>query len=114
MAGNPLTDPNWAAEVTKTIVSTIDKIRDRTTTPVVMLARAVVFGLLGGILSGAALVLIVIALTRGLINLLEWPLDHDTAVWVSYAFLGSLFVLIGSICMTRRQASDESNDKGGR
>ena len=106
MAGNPLTDPNWAADVTQTIVSTIDKIRDRTTTPIVMLARGLVFGILGVILSSAAFVLFLIGLSRGLISLIEWPLDHDSAVWVSHAIVGGLLVLAGSICMVKRQSKE--------
>lgn len=106
MAGNPLTDPNWAADVTQTIVSTIDKIRDRTTTPIVMLARGLVFGILGVILSSAAFVLLLIGLSRGLISLIEWPLDHDSAVWVSHAIVGALLVLAGSICMVKRQSKE--------
>lgn len=102
MAGNPLSDPNWAADVTTTIVSAVDKIRDRTTTPIVMVARGLVFGLLGSILALAALILFLIGMSRGLINLVEWPLDHDSAVWVSHAILGGLLVLIGSICMAKR------------
>lgn len=106
MAGNPLSDPNWATDMTETIVSTVDKIRDRTTTPVVMVARGLVFGLLGGILSIAALVLLVVGLSRGLINLIEWPLDHDTAVWVSHATVGGLLVLAGSVCMAKRHGKE--------
>lgn len=106
MAGNPLSDPNWAADVTETIVSTVDKIRDRTTTPIVMIARGLVFGLLGGILGIAALVLFLIGLSRGLINLIEWPLDHESAVWVSHALIGGLLVLAGSICMAKRQSKE--------
>ncbi|MEY2643267.1 MAG: hypothetical protein RLZZ368_1914, partial [Actinomycetota bacterium] len=30
MAGNPLSDPNWASDFTDTIVDTIDKVRNRT------------------------------------------------------------------------------------
>lgn len=106
MAGNPLSDPNWAADMTETIVSTVDKIRDRTTTPIVMIARGLVFGLLGGILASAAVILLVIGLSRGLINFIEWPLDHDTAVWVSHAIVGGLLVLAGSICMAKRQSKE--------
>lgn len=103
MAGNPLNDPNWAAEMAGTIVSTVDKIRDRTTTPIVMIARGLVFGLLGSILGIAAVVLLLIGASRGLINVIEWPLDHDTAVWVSHALVGGILVLAGSVCMAKRQ-----------
>ena len=50
MAANPLNDPKWAENMTDTIVSTVDKVRDRTTKPIVMAARGVVFGLLAAFL----------------------------------------------------------------
>jgi len=107
MPSNPLTDPNWAADVTDKIVDTIDKVRDRTTKPIVYLARGLVFGLLSAFLGVMALGLVLIGLSRGLINLMEWPLDHDTAVWVSYLVLGGLLCLIGALCMIRRQGKDK-------
>lgn len=106
MAGNPLSDPDWAADMTVTIVSTVDKIRDRTTKPIVMIARGLVFGLLGSILGIATFVLLLITVSRGLINLIEWPLDHDTAVWVSHAVLGSVLAVAGSVCMAKRQSKE--------
>lgn len=106
MPANPLNDPNWAADVTETIVSTVDKIRDRTTTPIIMVARGLVFGLLGGMLGLTAFVLLIIGTSRGLISFFEWPLDHDTAVWVSHATTGGLFVLIGAVCMAKRQSKE--------
>jgi uncharacterized BrkB/YihY/UPF0761 family membrane protein len=106
MAGNPLTDPNWAAEVTDKIVDTIDKVRDRTTKPIIYLARGLVFGLLSTILGIMALVLLLVGISRALINFIEWPLDHDTAVWVSYFILGGLLCLIGTVCMIKRQHKD--------
>ena len=106
MAGNPLTDPNWASDFTDTIVDTVDKVRDRTTTPIVMAARGLVFGLLTAFLGLMALSLLLIAISRGVINLLEWPLDHDTAVWVSHLTLGGVFCLVGTIFMIRRQSKE--------
>jgi len=106
MAGNPLTDPNWAADVTDKIVDTVDKVRDRTTKPIVLLARGLVFGLLSAFLGITALALLLIATSRALINFLEWPFDHDTAVWVSYLVLGGLLCLIGTVCMIKRQSKE--------
>jgi uncharacterized protein YacL len=106
MAGNPLTDPNWAADVTDTIVETIDKVRSRTTKPIILIARGLVFGLLSAFLGIMALALLLIGVTRALINFIEWPLDHDTAVWVSYFILGGLLCLIGTVCMIKRQSKD--------
>ncbi len=106
MAGNPLTDPNWAAEFTQTIVKSIDKVRNRTTKPIVMIARGLVFGILIAFLGMMALVLLLVGLSRGLINLLEWPFDHDTAVWMSHLILGSLLILSGTILMIKRQRKE--------
>lgn len=106
MAGNPLTDPNWAADVTDKIVDTVDKVRDRTTKPIVLLARGLVFGLLSAFLGITALTLFLIATSRALINLVEWPFDHDTAVWVSYLVLGGALCLVGALCMIRRQSRE--------
>jgi hypothetical protein len=103
MAGNPLTDPNWASDFTETI---IDKVRDRTTKPIVMVARGLVFGLLSTFLGLMALVLLLVGLSRALINLLEWPFDHDSAVWISHIVLGSLLCLAGAIFMVRRQRKE--------
>ena len=106
MAGNPLTDPNWATEFTQTIVESIDKVRNRTTKPIVMIARGLVFGLLIAFLGVMALVLLLVGLSRGLINLLEWPFDHDSAVWISHLILGALLVLLGAILMIKRQRKE--------
>lgn len=106
MAGNPLTDPNWATDVTDKFVNTIDKVRDRTTKPIVYLARGVVFGLLGIFMGVMALVLLLIGTSRALISFIEWPLDHDTAVWVSYLVFGGLLCLVGAVCMIKRQGKD--------
>jgi DNA segregation ATPase FtsK/SpoIIIE-like protein len=106
MAGNPLTDPNWASDFTETIIDTVDKVRDRTTKPIVMVARGLVFGLLSTFLGLMALVLLLVGLSRALINLLEWPFDHDSAVWISHIVLGSLLCLAGAIFMVRRQRKE--------
>lgn len=106
MAGNPLTDPNWATDVTDKIVDSIDKVRARTTKPIILIARGLVFGLLSAFLGVMALVLLLVGVSRALINFIEWPLDHDTAVWVSYFVLGGLLCLIGTVCMIKRQSKD--------
>ena len=106
MARNPLTDPTWAENMTETIVSTVDKGRDRTTKPIIMIARGLVFGLLAAFLGLFVAVVGLVGAHRGLINFLEWPLDHDTAVWVAYLLLGGLLCLAGSVCMIKRQSQD--------
>jgi uncharacterized protein YacL len=103
MAGNPLTDPNWAADVTDSIVNTVDKVRDRTTKPLVIAARGLVFGLLASFLGILIVGLLIVGLTRAMISLIEWPLDHDSAVWVSYLIIGGILCAIGASFMARRR-----------
>lgn len=106
MAGNPLTDPNWAADVTDSIVNTVDKVRDRTTKPLVMAARGLVFGLLASFLGILIIGLLIVGLTRAMISLIEWPLDHDSAVWVSYLVIGGLLCALGARFMVRRRSEE--------
>lgn len=106
MAGNPLTDPNWAADVTDSIVNTVDKVRDRTTKPLVIAARGLVFGLLASFLGILIVGLLIVGLTRAMISLIEWPLDHDSAVWVSYLLIGGILCAIGALFMARRRSEE--------
>jgi uncharacterized membrane protein YedE/YeeE len=106
MAGNPLTDPNWAADVTDSIVNTVDKVRDRTTKPLVMAARGLVFGLLAAFLGILIVGMLLVGVTRAIIALIEWPLDHDTAVWISYLVIGAALCGIGALFMARRQSEE--------
>ena len=108
MAGPSFTDPGWAAKQADTIVRIVDQIRNRTTRPVVLLARGLVFGLIAvtGVLT--AVVLLMIGTTRALQAFIEWPLSHPTAVWVSYLVLGGLLLLTGSVLMRLRHGKAAS------
>ncbi|CAB4889040.1 unannotated protein [freshwater metagenome] len=104
MPGNPLTDPNWAANLADTIERVVSTVRDKTTKPLLVAYRGIVFGLIGAFGGLAALVLAVILLTRGLQAIIEWPFDHRDAVWISYLLVGSLFSVVGMLCMRKRHA----------
>ena len=77
MPGNPLTDPNWAPDLADQIAEFVGNIRDKTTNNAIKAARAVVFGLLGAILGVVALVLLIIAGTRGLKELYDLGTSTD-------------------------------------
>jgi predicted lysophospholipase L1 biosynthesis ABC-type transport system permease subunit len=106
MPGNPLTDPNWATDVTDLIERGVSQLRNRTTRPIVMAARGIVFGLLAGITGIVALTLFTVALFRGLQAILEVPFDHETAVWVSYVLVGVLLVIAGMVAMAKRHTEE--------
>jgi len=106
MPTNPLSDPNWAPQVADTIERVVGEVRDRTTRPIIMTARGLVFGLLAVIVGLFAVVILIIGLFRALQALLEWPFDHATAVWLSYVLVGGLFCLGGVFCMVQRNPKE--------
>lgn len=104
MGGLSFTDPGWAGKQADTIVRIIDQLRLRTTRPLVLLARGLVFGLVAVAGGVTALLLLLIAATRALQAVIEWPFSHPTAVWVSYLVLGGLLLVAGSVFMKLRHS----------
>jgi hypothetical protein len=102
MPGNPLTDENWAPDLADQITAFISNVRDKTTNNAIKVARGVVFGLLGAILGVVALVLFIIAGTRGLKELYDLGTSTDKAVYLSYFTLGGIFTLVGVFLMVKR------------
>ena len=106
MAGNPLTDPNWAPDLADTVERLVGTVREKATKPVVHAARGVVFGVLAGILAVVAITLLLIAATRGLQALLDLAVGWSTAVYLSYFIVGGILCLAGLLLLTRRPPPD--------
>ena len=105
MPGNPFTDPNWAADLADTIERVVGNVRDKTTKPLVVATRAVVYGLLAGILGVAAVVLLLAVLTRGLQTLLDLGVSQPRSVYLSYLIVGGLISLGGVLVLRKRYSS---------
>lgn len=108
MPGNPLTDPNWAADTTDTVVRVVDQVKSKTTKPAVMAARGLVFGILAAFLGLFALVLLLLGLTRGLQAALDAGFDHERSVYISYFIVGGLLSLVGLLLFKKRNAGSTS------
>ncbi len=108
MAGNPLTDPNWAEATTEQVVKLVDNVKAKTTKPAVMVARGLVFGLLAMFLGLFALVLLLVGLTRGLQAAIEPLLDQGRAVYISYFIVGGALTLAGAILFKKRNDASGS------
>ena len=109
MPGNPLTDPNWASELASTVERYVSLVRDKTTTKVVLVVRALVFGIVISFAAIAAIVLSIILATKftqRLVNI-TFRVDHDSSVWISYALVGALFTL-GGFLLLRLRAPKET------
>lgn len=105
MPGNPLTDPNWATEVTEQITTFVGGIREKTTDNAVKVVRGVVFAMIGLFLGLVAIVLLLIISTRALQSLLDIWFEWDKSVWLSYFIVGGILTLGGLFLMSRRQSA---------
>jgi hypothetical protein len=104
MPGNPLTDPNWADEMTDTVVRTVDAVRDKTTVPVIYAARGLVFGIIAAFLGVFILVLLILGLLRGTQALLDVWVTPARAVYLSYLIVGGLMCIAGLVLFGKRNA----------
>ena len=105
MPGNPLTDPNWADDTTDTVIRLVGSVRDKATTPIVYAARGLVFGLIAAFLGMFALVIGLILVTRAMQAGLDWKLDHERSVYISYLAVGTVFSLAGLWLFKKRNAN---------
>jgi hypothetical protein len=86
------------AQAADAIVSAVETVRDRTTTPIMKIARGLVFG----VFAGTIIVAIVILAIIGAIRLLDEVLP--SGVWLPYLILGLLFTVVGALLFRRRNA----------
>ena len=86
---------DWTVQVTDTIESVVGAIRDKTTVPAETAARAIVYGILIGVMASASVVL----LTIGLVRLL----DNWLRIWAVYAILGGVFTALGLLSWWMRR-----------
>ena len=85
----------WPAQAADTVVDVIGKVRDKTTKPAILAARALVYGLVAGVVGSIALVLFLVVLIRVLDNYVPGP------VWWIYLGLAVVFT-IGGIVLIRK------------
>lgn len=92
-------EPDWTAQVTDLVVDTVDKVRDRTTGPILDISHGSVHAVV------AMIVLLPVAVLGllGLVRLLNWAIPGD--VWFVYAGLGTIFCLVGVLLWSRRSPS---------
>lgn len=106
MPGNPLTDPNWATDLTDQITTMVGNVRDKTTNNAIVAVRGVVFGLMALLLGPVALVLLLILSTRGLQSLLDIFFEWDKADYTSYFIVGGILVILGWFLMSKRHTTE--------
>lgn len=105
MPGNPITDPNWAADTANTVVRVVESVREQTTTKAVYAARAIVFGIIAAFLGVFILVISIILVMRAVQELLELAVTEAQAVYLSYFIVGGMLCLAGLFLFKKRNAS---------
>lgn len=93
--GSDDTGTDWADQVTNLVVDSVDKVRDRTTGPILEYSRVSVH------LVVAIMVLlpITVLMFAGVIRLLTWAVGR---AWLSYTIIGSVFMLLGILLWSKR------------
>ena len=89
-------EPDWTEQVADAIDNAVLTVRDKTVVPAQKLVRAVVAGLLAGVLASVALILLAIGSFRALAVYL--PED----VWLAHLILGGILTAGGLFCWSRR------------
>lgn len=100
--GASTADRDWTDEVTDRIESVVTTVRDKTTVPVIKVARAVVFGLVAGVLLAGALLLLVVAFVRLLDVYLPYH-PHSRRVWTVDLVASAIFLGTGAFFWRRRK-----------
>jgi hypothetical protein len=93
---------DWPADVAARIDSVVGAVREKTTVPVMAVARVVVYGTVVGVLTAAAILLIVIALVR-ILNVYLWFYPEARRVWVVDAVASAIFLGLGALAWRRRR-----------
>jgi len=94
----PATDGDWAAQTADTIERVVGSVRGKTAEPLDRIARLLVYGLVAGILGIAAVVLLAVAVVRGL------DVAIPGEVWSAHAVAGGIFTLAGLFLWRKRSA----------
>jgi hypothetical protein len=95
---------DWPAQAADTIVRVVGQVRDKTTGPAETAAKAIVYGLLAGLLGTACLVMVAIMAVRILDN---YVVGEDNT-WLAHLIVGTAFTLAGLYMWSRRRAPEQA------
>jgi hypothetical protein len=94
----PGSSEDWTDQVTDLIVDSVDKVRSRTTGPILEISRGSVHAIVAVLLLLPVAVLFLMLTIR----LLTYFVFRE--VWITYTVLGMLFTLIGVVMWSRRNS----------
>lgn len=92
-------DGDLVSQIVGLIESLVSLIRDRAISPIVKIARAIVFGTLAAVVGFAVLVLFAILVVRVLVVAIP-----GERAWLAHLITGVLFLTAGVFAMSKRRA----------
>jgi|SRR5690606_23503548 hypothetical protein len=92
----PLTG-DWPVQAADLVVDVVSTVRDRTLGPIMLVARALVYGILVTVLALTATILLLIAVVR----FVDWLVPGE--VWSAYLVLGTVFTIGGLVMWSQRR-----------
>jgi hypothetical protein len=98
----PGSGEDWTDQVTDLIVDSVDKVRSRTTGPILEVSRGSVHAIVAVLLLLPVAVLFLVLTVR----VLTYFVFRE--VWITYTVLGMLFTLVGVVLWSRRNSGARS------
>ena len=96
-------DPDWPVQAADAVERVVGTIRDKTTVPLTTVARALVFGLVAGVMGVAVVVLLAIGAVRVLDVYLDYIPRVPEGVWAAHLLVGMIFSLFGLWLWSKRR-----------
>ncbi len=92
-------EPDLADQAADAVINLVDTVRSKTTGPVLTVARALVYGLIGLFAGLVAAILLAIALVRAIDAYLPGE------VWSAHLLVGAVFTVAGFLVWTKRNGA---------
>src|SRR6266508_6961846 len=84
---------DWPSQIADSIENIVGSVRDKTTGPLLTIARAVVYGTFGAVVAVAVLVLLIIGSVRFVDSYLPDSVFGEQHTWATYLIIGLLFTV---------------------
>ncbi len=93
-------EADWTAQAADTVERVVGRIRDKTSMPLTTVARALVYGVMAGIMGLTVMVLLSVGLVRAVD-----VVTGDGNVWIAHLIVGGIFVVAGGLLLRKATAS---------
>lgn len=105
LPSSSISEEDWAGKASATAVGYVDTVRDATTGKAIVASRKAVYYIAIGLIAVVVLILFLILLVRALVILTSlFPFMDAGEVWLTYMFLGAVFMGAGMFAWRKKGA----------